>query len=399
VTYLRVVVKNLLRDPLRFSLTALGIALCIGLFVLIYSLIWGLEIGLRATMRSRLITRNAFTLNIPLPLSYEEKLRRIPGVRSVAVVNWFGGAYQERQAFPSFAVEAEPYLQMYPEYDLSPQEKAAFLQDLRGCIVGRETAERLGWKLGSIFHLESYIPTYRKKEPFEFIVRGIYDIDLGRHADGDRSRVVFHHKYLMEGVGRAVPARMYFVETPDPSMNAAVSRAIDAAFENSEYPTKTDPESVFRANLIAMGGGLVACLKLAALGGLFTVLFVVANTMSIAVRQRGKEMGVLRALGFSKPQVVGLVVAEAAFLGGLGGCLGVIFGRLALLCLPRFVVLFAIGPSIADVARSLSDSGVPWTVAAGGVMIALLVACVTAFTSASLACRKSVVDLLRRVGG
>jgi putative ABC transport system permease protein len=222
------------------------------------------------------------------------------------------------------AVEAEPFLAMFPEYQLPPDQNQAFFQDLRGCLIGRKLADKFGWKVGDAFFLESFIPPYRKPDgPFEFVVRGIFDTDPVRHPGTDTNLMLFHHKYLYESTGRGLGAGTYYVEIENPDQAGAVSKAIDALFENSDAQTRTETEKAFAASFIAMAGNLALLLNGIGLAVSFTILLVTANTMSMAVRERRTEIAVLKTLGFSSAKVMGLVVAEALLLGVLGGALGI----------------------------------------------------------------------------
>ena len=101
---------------------------------------------------------------------------------------------------------------MYPEYQLPPDQYQAFLQDLRGCVIGRKLANRYGWKIGDTFFLESFIPPYRKRDgPFEFVVKGIFDTDPVRYPGTDTNVMLFNYKYLYEATGPA-PGRRHVLQ-------------------------------------------------------------------------------------------------------------------------------------------------------------------------------------------
>src|SRR5439155_1057238 len=81
----------------------------------------------------RLVVLNRVSIIQPLPLSYRDRLARIPGVTQVTFANWFGGVYQdERNFFPQFAIDRETYRQMFPEFVLPDAEWQAFLADREG---------------------------------------------------------------------------------------------------------------------------------------------------------------------------------------------------------------------------------------------------------------------------
>jgi putative ABC transport system permease protein len=351
-------------------------------------------ISLKSARGTRIISRHAVSLVFNLPLAYKERIKSVPGVRRVAMANFFGGSRDpdnRRDFFVNFAVEAEPYFAMYPEYIIPEDHMRAFLQDQRGCIVGRETADKYGWSVGDTFQLESFIPPYRADRPFEFIVSGLYDTDQERHPGTLGTAMFFHHKYLYEMTGRSVGAGTYNVEIDDPEQAAAVSAAIDDLFSNSEAETKTETEEAFRAGFVSMAGNLALLLNGIALAVMFTILLVTANTMSMAVRERRTEIAVLKTLGFPSRLVMGLVQAESGFLGALGGGVGVLLGWAAIRYLPEIPVL---GSLIQAYFPNLVLS--PYIVSIGlGASIALGLA--AGFVPAVLAYRARITEALRQV--
>ena len=212
------------------------------------------------------------------------------------------------------AVDADPYFAMYPEFEIPPDQYKAFKEDLQGAVIGRKLANKFGWKVGDHFFLESFIPPYRKKGgPFEFTVRAIFDADPVKHPDTDTEPDAVPLQVPLRGDrAQRIAAGTYNVEIDDPAQAGRCRQAIDAQFENSDAQTHTETEQAFTAGFIAMAGNLALLLNSIGLAVSFTILLVTANTMSMAVRERRTEIGVLKTLGFSSGQVMGLMVAEAS---------------------------------------------------------------------------------------
>jgi putative ABC transport system permease protein len=390
--FLPFVLKHLRRNWVRTGSTVLALALCIFLLCTLESILMAVSWGLKSASATRLVTRNQVSLVFELPLKYEQEILNIPGVKSVARQSWFGGIYRNepKNFFPNFAVEAETYLPMYPEYVLPEDQRKAFMEDMRGCIVGRTTAEKWGWKVGDTFQLESYIPPYRIGHPFEFVIRGIYDADLKKNPGTDLTSMFFHHKYLYESTGRRVAAGFYAIQIDDPNKAGEVSKKIDAMFENSDVQTRTETEAAFRAGFIAMAGNLALLLRGIGLAVTFTILLVTANTMSMAVRERRNEIAVLKTLGFSSALVMVLIIAEAVALAVLGGAIGVLLGWLAVSWLPN-------APFLGDIVRAFPDFGLQPRIVALGISGALLLGLLAGFVPATLAYRAKITDMLRQV--
>jgi putative ABC transport system permease protein len=328
--FLPYILKHLRKNWIRTLSTVLAMALCIFLIGTLQTLLQAFYGGLDNASTERLVTRNRVSLVFNLPLSYEARIAAVPGVKRVARTNWFGGgiptpsgAPDMRNFFPNFAVDAEPYLAMYPEYGLTAEEKAAFIGDMRGAIVGPELAEKFGWKVGSVFQLESTIPPYRVGRPFEFVVKAVYRVDKQKYPNHSGSIMVFNWRYLYESTSQRAGVGTYNIQIANPSQAAAVAKAIDTTFENSDAETKTETEGQFLAGFLALVGDLALILNSIGLAVAFTILAVSANTMSMSIRERQKEIAVLKTLGFPSALVLTLVLGEALVIGFAGGALGV----------------------------------------------------------------------------
>jgi putative ABC transport system permease protein len=334
--FLPYIVKHLRKNWIRTTSTMLAMALCIFLIGTLQTLLAAFYGGIDRASTERLVTRNRVSLVFSLPLSYEPRLAAMPGIRRVAKSNWFGGVMGNdanpdmKNFFPNFAVDAEPYLAMYPEYGLTAAEKQAFLNDPRGCIIGSDLADKHGWKIGSVVPLTSTIPPYKIGKPFEFVVQGIYHPDEQKYPSHSKQILLFHWKYLYEATNRRATVGTYVTQIANPDQAAAMAAAIDKTFENSDAETKTETEGQFYAGFLKMVGDLALILNSIGLAVAFTILAVCANTMSMSIRERRKEIAVLKTLGFSSALVLSLVLGEALVIGLVGGILGLGLTKVAL---------------------------------------------------------------------
>ena len=390
--FLPYILKHLRHNWLRTGSTVMGMAVCIFLFCTLQTIIEAINWGLKAGTANRLMTRHAVSLVYPMPLTYKEQIKNVEGVKRVAISNWFfgflgGGAPDYKNFFANFAVDPEEYLDIHPELILTPEERQAFLADQRGAVVGPETAAKFGWKLGDAFQLTSVI---YKGHPYDFVVRGIYKVDNVRYPGTDGRVMFFHWKYLYEGSDRKAQVGTFNVEIDDPNQAGAISRKIDALFENSEAQTKTETEAAFRASFVSMAGNLALLLNGIGLAVTFTILLVTANTMSMAVRERRTEIGVLKTLGFKSPLVMGLILVESLVLGVLGGAVGLFLGRGMIGILPRL-------PMIGDAVRAFPNLGLSPRVAGLGFGMAILIGLVAGFVPGLLAYRSKITESLRTV--
>jgi putative ABC transport system permease protein len=277
---------------------------------------------------------------------------------------------------------------MNPELLVAPDELQAFFKDLHGCVVGRELARRFGWKIGDRFFLESFVAAYRKKSgPFEFVIRGLIDADP-RFPGTETELMVFHFKYLDEALGGGIRVMTFLVEIDDPARAADIGASIDALFENSASPTVTESEKSFTADFMSMAGDLGVLINGIGLTVCFAILLVTANTMSMTVRERRTEIAVLKTLGFTSAQVLGLVVTEALLIGAVGGLFGVAGAG---------GLIWAVDHATEGTFYGFAGMELRPLIALSGLGLALLLGLAAGFGPAWSAYRARIVDTLRGV--
>lgn len=390
--FLPFIFKHLRKNWIRSGSTACAIALCIFLFCTLQTFVASLK-GFLGQGTTRLITRHNVSLVFRLPNAYEAQIAAVPGVERVAVSNYFGGMRdlsKPADAFTNFAIEADSFLAMYPEFILAEPERKAFLEDQHGCIIGRALAETFHWKVGDTIQLESNISSYRTARPLDFVISGIYQTDQVRYPGTNESVLFFHYKYLDEATGRKARVSTFRVEIAHPRQAGVISHAIDDLFENSDTQTHTETEAQYRASLGILGGNLIVLLNGIALAVMFTILLVTANTMSMAVRERHTEIAVLKTLGFSNRLVLFLILGESVALGALGAVTGLLLGRSLINVLPNV-------PVIGDVVRGFPKMNVPPQIGVVGLGIGLSVGLGAGLFPSLLAYRARITELLRHV--
>lgn len=319
---LKLLSRNAFRHRLRTLLTILGITVAILAFGLLQTVVSAWYAGVNASSATRLITRNAVSLVFSLPISYQERIRRIEGVSSVSYANWFGGVYiTEKNFFPNFAIEPQSYLPLYPEFVIDPAQKRAFISDRKGCLIGRKLAERFGWKIGDSVPLKGTIFPGN----WEFVVRGIY---TGIDKSTDESQFFFHWAYLNETLRKTIPRRadqtgIFLIGLKNPQSAAEVSLAVDATFKNSLAETLTETEKAFQLSFVSMTEAIVVAIRIVSFVVILIIMVVVANTMAMTARERIGEYAIFKALGFRAHHIVGMVFGESLFITTTGGLIGI----------------------------------------------------------------------------
>jgi putative ABC transport system permease protein len=321
----------------------------------------------------------------PLPLTYADKMRQVPGVKSVAWANWFGGVYiSERNFFPQFAISGASYLDMYSEYTLKPEERKAFLADRTGAVAGRKLADKYGWKVGDQIPLRGTI----YPGTWTFTLRGIYE---GREAATDESQFFFHFDYLNEFIKTKYPRRadqagVFIEELKDPDQASAVSLAIDSTFRNSLAETLTETEKAFNLGFVAMSEAILLAIQAVSYVVIVIIMAVMANTMAMTARERSAEYATLKALGFSGGYVATLIIAESLAIAVTGGLLGIVAS------VPLTGAFAAtVGSLLPSVHVSAQTSALQFGAAS---VVGLVAAAVPAWRCA----RVRIVDGLRAVG-
>lgn len=381
---LKLAARNMLRHRLRSALTVAGIALAMVSFGLLRTVVDSWVAGAELGSATRLITRNQASISASLPVTYSERIRLIQGVESATWLMWFGGIYiHEKNFFPQFAVDADSFLRVYPEIDLPPDQAAAFKRERRGAIVGRELADKYGWKVGDQIPLRGTVFPGN----WSFVIRGIY---TGKDNSVNERQFLMHWAYVNDKVKELVPALadrvgLFAVNARSPGDAAAVSAAIDETFRNSLAETRTETQKAFQLGFIAMIDTVLAAMQAVAYVVILIILAVMANTMAMAARERSREYATLKVLGFGNGFVSLLIVAESLTLSLLGGALGIAL---------TYPAADAFYGAMRDMFRIFVVQ--PQTVAiqvAAAVIIALLAAVAPAINSA----RVRMVDGLRAV--
>ncbi len=321
--YLPLVFKNSLRNRRRSTLTIASIAVSFCILGLLMALYHGLFLAGPATPAQalRVIVHHRVSMTQPLPHAYEDRVRRIPGVRDLTVWDWFGGVYKDardqKNFFARFAVEPSKLFIVDSELKIPDDQRLAFEHERTGCVIGKGLADRFGFKLGDrITIVGDIFPV-----TMEFKVVGIYD-----YAGGNDS-LYFNYEYLSEAMRAVQPSRADEIGTLQVMANTPedvprITEAIDKMFAESPYPTRTESEQAFVLSFTSFLGNLKLFLMAICGAVAFTILLVSSNTISMSVRERVREVGVLKTLGFSRESILGIVLGESAMISLIGGAVG-----------------------------------------------------------------------------
>jgi len=375
----RIILANLFRKKVRLLLTIGSFAVALFLFAFL-GVVRDAFSRDNLASANRLIIINRTSIINPLPLSYRDRILRIPGVKSITHNNWFGGTYiEEKNFFPQFVIDPENQRQVVPEFIVPDDQWQAFLRDREGAVVGARTMERFHWKVGDRIPIKN--PVWGS---WEFNIDGVYH---GTRPGDDETQFWFQWDYYEERVPQTSKGQIgwYVLRIDNPDDAPRIAKAIDAEFANSPNETKTETESAFAAGWVKQFGNIKFLIVTIGAVVFFTLLLVTGNTMAISVRERTGELAVLKAIGFSDRKVLAFVLGESLAIAVVGGLLGL---GLALVAVPL------LSRALTGLVPVLFLSP---TILLFGFVAALFVGVISGFLPGLGAMRMRVVNALRRV--
>jgi putative ABC transport system permease protein len=320
--FLPLTFRNLMRRPIRTILVFLATTVAFLLFGILMILKVAFSMGVEMAGADRLMMLNKMGFIQPIPISYIEKIRAVPGVKLVTHASWMGGIYQDpnNNVF-QFAVEPDTYMAMYPEFKLPPEQMKAWLRDKQGFIAGKDLADRFGWKIGQKIPIQGTFnrPKSGDGVTWEFNLVGIYDGE----PEIDKTQFLFRWDYLDENrtLGPGFVGWV-LIKVDDPARAGEIAKRVDGMFENSSNETKTDTEGAMAQSFANQVGNIGAIVTGISAVVLFMVLLIAASQMSLAVRERTNEIGALKAIGFGDTQVLVLILVESMALSLTAGAVG-----------------------------------------------------------------------------
>ena len=378
---LRNVLRNRRRSLLTLASTAVSLAV-LGFLVALYQGFFFSEPS-SPSEQLRLITRHKVSLTNTLPASHQQRIAAIDGVEAVSAWSWFGGKYKDEKPenfFARFAVDPTEIRKVRVDYDAPPEQWTAFQRNRTGCAIGRKIAERHGFKLGDRLHIQGDIYPVNLELTVEMIFK---------HPDMAEV-LMFQREYLTElrkAAGKDTDTVGTFsILARSVDDVPRIARAVDALFENSPYPTKTESEREFGLSFMAFMGNIKMYLAVVCAAVTFTILLVSANTIAMSVRERTREMGILRTLGYTPTEILRMVLGESVLIALLGGLVGI-----AVTALLTRAAAAGAGPW-GEMMKFR------WEATLIVALFAVLIGLASAIVPAYFASRRNIVDSIRFTG-
>jgi putative ABC transport system permease protein len=332
----------------------------------------------RADAVPRLAVTNRAAVRRGLPESYYRRIAELPGVVAVNRMTWFGGVYDDvTHQFPSMGIDADNPDVIWPEYALNHDMVDRFKRNKNGALVGIATMQRFRW------HVGDQVALHQPQIPLTLTFRILGTINSGP----DLTIFLFRRDYLEDATHNPGVTSMLWVRTASMGDASRLAAAIDEMFHNSSAETRTETEKEFMAQMVARYAPIAHLVQAIGLCAVLAIALAVLNAASMTVRERTREMAVLRSLGFTSGQILWETAAENGTMALLGGIVGVAVAAASLDQARGFVPSF--GP--------LLSFGLPVPVMAAGLGVAVAVGLSAGTLPAIRSIHSSVLEGLRRV--
>jgi putative ABC transport system permease protein len=310
------IIKNALRNKRRAFLSVSSVAA--SLFLLVT-----LQVALRELTQPpessgaelRVAVRNKISLTNPLPARQRAIIEKIPGVEGVTPFTWFGGKYkgEEGMSFAQFAIDPKALGTVFADAKMDVAGYVTFNQKKDSCVLGKITAEKYGLKPGDRFVLDSTV----YPGSLTFTVAGIYS------GTPDDRNMLFRQDYLDDSLGTPGLVGMWWLKVKSAADMPRVTAAVNQAFENSSAEVRAESERAFQLGFISMLGNIKTLVASISTVVVFTLVLVSASTMSMAIRERFRELAILKALGFRRRELFAFILAESFGLAAAGAIIGI----------------------------------------------------------------------------
>ena len=381
MTLISFVAKSTFRNKRRSLLTVASIAFSLLLLSIMLSVWRSFYIDKGAPDSAlRIMTRHKVSLANFLPIYYREKIRSVPGVVHVVPMTWFGGKYKDDKPenfFAQFATDSDEYFEVAADKVMPADQLADWKRDRAGCVADEQLVKKHNWKIGDHIILQGSIFPAN----LDLTLRGIYTIDPPNSA------LYFHAKYLEESVSWFKDtAGFYFTRVDTAEHMPVAAHAIDDMFHGTPVPTKSESEQAFKLDFINTLGSVKAFILGICGAVLFTTLLVCANTMAMSIRERTREVAVLRTLGFTRGSILQLLLGESIAISLIGGLCGVTLATAAIMFMAR--------PGIGlPVSMHMTAATALFV-----TCVAFLVGLVSGLIPSYRASKLGIVDALRYIG-
>ena len=382
----QLMLKNARRSPARAAMTVVAVAISLVAFVLLRTLTGEWKDRVAQTPNDRVVSRHKIGWAQTLPWHYADVVRGMPGIKTAVAGRFTAAMYpQHERVFFDFAgMEPEPFVAMHYEVSAPEEHKRAFITNRQGALVSAELAREFGWKLGDRVTLVG------RDSPRQWLI-DVACIFQSTRAGFAQRTIWIHYDYFNE----TMPAderdgiNLIAAQLLDPNEGARIAKAIDIYFDDKDSQTFTQEDKALNASFTGRFGAMLSAMDLVSWLVLGVVALILGNTVVMGVRERTQEFGVMRAIGFRPPHLLGLVLGEAALLGAAGGALGLGLS---------FPLIEGPVSRFMEERMQFDPLLGPYHVALGALVAGTLVALIAGALPAYQVSKLRVVEALRHIG-
>jgi len=312
------VLKYIVRHCARTLLTLGGIASAMFLFIAVQAMRDGVAEATRATATDTTLVvyrENRFCpFTSELPEDYGSKIAALPGVAQVSPMRVVVNNCRASLDVVTYRGVTEPALRE-ADFTLLAGSADDWLRRNDAAVVGERLATRRGLGVGDRLSAAGVTVT----------IAGILTSDDPQ----DQNVAYVHLDFLQRAAGNKQGIVTQFnVEVTDPDRLEEVAALIDETFNHAQEPTWTSSEKEFVSRAITDIVRLIAFAGWLGIGSLVAVFALVANAISLSVRERVKDHAVMQTLGFPEHLITRLVVVESLLVSLMGGALGILLATL-----------------------------------------------------------------------
>jgi ABC-type antimicrobial peptide transport system permease subunit len=372
-----VFIKNLLRRKIRTLLTILGIAIGVAAIVGLGALTNSLQAGYGSMLqgsKADLVLSQPNAMDISYSSVDEEIGKQLVAAPEVSEVSAMLQGFTAAEDQPFFFIFGYPdHSFIMPRFKIKTgaglDSHEAVTAHGKPVLLGSAAAEILDKSVGDTLRLTGSI--YR--------IIGIYETGDAFEDSG----AVMSLKDAQELLGRQRQVSLYYIRLKEPAMRerflARVERqwpdfSVSGIKEFSEEQSMTDMMSGF---VWAIGGLAIV------IGGVGMM-----NSQLMAIMERTREIGVLRAVGWSSKRVLWMILMESILVCLLGGLFGISIAYLLISDLSR-----------TSVVMGLSTRNVTQDLLVQAMIVVLILGLVGGLYPAWRASRLQPVEALRYEGG
>lgn len=320
--YIPLVWAAIIRKPARAILTLLSVMIAFTLFGLTIGMNATFDAVLAAAKDNRIYTDPRFAGGMtPMALAVAHEIERLPGVAVVGYQNFIPGYITDPKNRVFVQMYGDNARKVFTERPITPAQWDMLHNERDGVLVSQWQADKWHLKAGdTLTVIAPQVQRANGSTTWTFKVLAI----VGDMAYITNGYIIGNYDYFDKARPLASQGQVMNlqVQTSDAGRTADIAQEIDDTFANSPNATQSITEKA-ALDISNSGVDIAKVDREIAMAGMFMVLFLTANGIAQAVRERFAEFATLKTIGFSDAGVIWLVFAEAAIPCFMGAILGV----------------------------------------------------------------------------